>query len=210
MANKVGEIVQDVMFRTGVENQPAILRTMNRIYKRLNRKYKAISKDLEMDFAAVSPTATWAKPADMIEIYNVDPYYAWVPPRNWDSEITGYYYTVKDGYITFPAVTEDTVITFGYYSYGLTLIDDVDGNCEADVSTNTPEWPEDLHEVLMLKTCVEVSPDYPLRNDDLLNIAKTEQFLGHQKRRIQSKDAETIGDRHVNLNEDDYGLYSES
>lgn len=193
MANVVNEIIQDVQFRTGVKNGVAILRAMNRVYARLNRKYRPIQKDLDIDFDGVYPTSsTWAKPDDMIEIYNVDPHYDYVTPDKWDDDYTGDVYTIDQGLFKFSNVSADTAVTVSYHSAGSTLVDAADADLDPG-QENTPEWPGDLHQLLLYHTCMEVSADYPFMQKDLASLMDMEQRLGQTRWRVQSKCAEPIG-----------------
>jgi hypothetical protein len=192
MANVVNNIIQDVVFRTKEKNAVMILRALNRVYTRLNRKYKPIQKELEMDFADVYPVTTWAKPDDLIEIYNIDPLYEFVPANKWSDERTGDYYTVDQNLFKFADVTEDTVVTVSYHSAGLTLVD-ADDDDVGTGQTNTPEWPTDLHQILLYHTCLEIADKYPLMAKDIAALAEMEQHLGETRWRVQSRTAEPIG-----------------
>jgi hypothetical protein len=189
----MGERIDDVAFRINDPHMlrrhyaPYILRTMNRVYQRLNRETKCLEKSVTFDFSTLDPLVNyWAIPSDMIEPFRIEPILGYRNPQQFvfadDAEVSGAEtgtFTIANGKFHFSSVTAESLYEIWYYSTGLVLVDKEDADLlEGEI--NTPEWPwEALHQLLFYATCIEISNSYPMYEQDYRRYEELKQML-HQ------------------------------
>ncbi|NOY58911.1 MAG: hypothetical protein GXO75_08245 [Calditrichaeota bacterium] len=166
---KASEIIEDVVHRVGVsvlrENGPKfILRAINRVYHQLNRELLCLTR--KTTFNSFTDTVNYVdRPSDLIQFFAMDPAYDYVDLQDFmlastDQKI----FTFKGDKIYFYNVDSSTSIEAWYYSTGYEI---VDKDTPATGETNVPEWvEEDLHQILVYGTALDLSPDYPFRQRD--------------------------------------------
>lgn len=170
MANIIKEIVEDVAFRLGTPtgkpyNPPMILRAMNRVYKRYNRKYMPIEAETVFTFSQADIDAEIIYkdlPADWIRAFRISPKLNYRDNNVFVKE-EEYTYTIHRKRFYVGAVAANDSYTVDYYSSGGKL---VNKETPATGEVNTPEWDEDFHQILLYATCLELSPQYAYADDD--------------------------------------------
>lgn len=184
MANWVNNTIQDVQFRIGklddVNYHPAaILRAMNRLYQRLNRQYLCLEKTITLDSSSdyyVSAGA-WGLPADWIKPFWIDPEVDFKDPEQYnpDEDEAGTS-TIVNGQLKMANVDATASYEVWYFSTGLDFVDEDSGL--GDTEINEPEWTqESLFQIILYGTCLDLSPDYPLRNKDIVEYDRLESAL---------------------------------
>lgn len=176
MANVIKDLIEDVGVRLGndrlklPEDEPKVRRCMNRIYKRLNNRYKLIHRSARISFANL-PAGTLFVPVpdDLIEIYWMSPSRIYVQPNvMWGNTDQTGLYTIEEGQIKFSqTIDQSSIIDIRYYSTGRTLVNKEDNLVVAASEVNTPEWRSAFHEILIYETCLELWPEYPKAKVDI-------------------------------------------
>ena len=138
------EIIDNIAFRVKdprmlrMHYAPYILRSMNRVYQRINRETKCLEKLLEIAAGTFSDTVDYVDlPSDMMEIFQIEPVRIFKPPEKFvftDEEFSQieYTYTITRGRIYFSGVDATSYFNILYYSSGLTLVDKADEDLGED------------------------------------------------------------------------------
>ena len=185
----VDTLIDDIAFR--IQNPlkerwqfaPHILRTLNRLYKRLNHDCGCLIKPLAIDFSTTEDH-WWTLPSDFIQLVRIYPQRTFKDPREFvfDGEIeanTGGFITILENRLHFNNIGHTETFTVWYLSSGLVLVDKADADLLPG-EINDPEWPElSLHQILYYGACVELKEKYPNREHDLSQY----QFLSERLKR---------------------------
>lgn len=208
----IGDMIDDVAFRIGEprKEEPythaVILRAMKRVYQRINREIPTIQRSWSIDFSDLGANDSLADgyvalPSDIIKPFNIDPFRKFVPPDVWSDE-SSYKFTIKLSRMYFTGVTSSTTFTVLYLSFGYTL---TDSESPGSTEVNEPEWPDDLQQLLLYETAMELKANYPLRNDDFRNARGLRQQLLGVRLNVQEIVPETVGpDMYDRMVEDPY------
>jgi len=200
MANKVGEVIDDIAVRVGdpahkVYRRPVILRAMKRVYKRYNEKYPGlVSRETSFVFSDTDITNNInykTIPADWIKPYKMNPVWHWRDKSVFRND-EDYTYTIDIDEIYFAGVKAST-ITVRYYSYGWELKDVDDASLASTGEVNTPEWPEHLWELLLKATCLELSASYPQVQVDISDIRSLKSSVSRYVYNKQATDPDLVG-----------------
>jgi hypothetical protein len=184
VANWVNNTIQDVLFRVGklddVNFHPAaVLRAMNRLYQRLNRKYLCLEKNITLDSESdyYVEDGVWGLPADWVKPFWIEPEVDFKDPDLFDPDADeSGTSTIVNGQLRMANVDDTASYEVWYFSTGLELVDKDSDLAAAEI--NQPEWTqESLHQILLYGTCLDLSPDYPLRNQDLFNFEELRSEL---------------------------------
>ena len=204
MANVVSDLVYDVAQRIGIDpammdepglNFGSILRAMDRVYHQINRELKCIQIQYSLDEDSREEDEDyWVLPSDFVAVYvwegtDADKYSHRIPSTfDYEEEYDWTIEGVGDEWrIIIPSAADDFDMNMHYYSEGLTIVSEADDDLAA-TETNTPEWPTSFHALLMYATCLEVSADYPHREQDIINVARMKEQLAGLKRSFQTTD----------------------
>lgn len=209
MANKVGEIIDDIAFRLGDPGhneirRPVILRAMNRIYRRANERYKGlVTRETSFVFSSSDITngVNYKDlPSDWIIPYRMTPKWHYRDKGVFLND-EDYTYTIDaDGdtkQIFFAGVIAST-ITVRYYSIGWELKDLADVDLASSGEVNTPEWPEYLWDYLIKAACIELSPNYLQLKVDLAEIPGLRSALLRYTSNKQATDPDMVGPHRLN------------
>ncbi len=183
----MANIVSNLCFRTGHRlGDPGmdgdyphslILDTMDEIYHSMNRDKLCVEKLLSIPTGTFSETVnTFQLPADFIQPFLIvaggniaDVGYKYIPKISWNETLyqCSYLFTILNGNLVFGGVGSESSLDIYYYSEGLTLVDAADDAVAAG-EVNTPEWPASLHRLLVYLTALELKPDYPSAQLDMV------------------------------------------
>lgn len=147
------------------------LETMNAVYKQLNEEHHAIEDEADLDFGSPASQGDGfiALPAAVNRVFRVSPERDWrLPSMFRNSEPNTFTIFNREFHVanTILSASEtlDILFTIGFYSYGLTLVDDTSPSAG---EANAPEWPEAFHRLLLYETCLEMTMEYPQAAYDL-------------------------------------------
>lgn len=176
----VAEIIQQLILPTrlgkkAIEDygEPFILKIMNQIYRRLNEEWKLVRLTTTLSFDGVdTDTIDYltlsAVTTNHIAAFRIVPFCAWRHPQVYRKTEPNTF-SIWDGKIHFSRVTEDSEFEYEYFSFGSTLVSGTPGDGEV----NAPEWKnESIDPLLLYETAIQLSPDYPLRDQDMKELAK--------------------------------------
>jgi PKD repeat protein len=163
----MNELLDDIAFRirnpkgNRWEYYPHIQRTIQRLYWRLNKQYRLVKDELEMDFSTLGTfVAYWTLPRWYMKLYRLDPDFEWREPDEFDAAEANTY-TITAGRIYFGGIDATEVVTMYFYSSGKKMVAKADGDLLTD-ECNTPEWTDrSLDQALYYGACVELKQDYP-------------------------------------------------
>lgn len=218
--NDLLNMIDDIALRIGdpiLEKgnyPPFVLRTMNRVYREINRETRYLVKSCEMDFSTLSPLVQyWALAADFMGVARLEPHYDWMEPNDFvfegesESE-TDETFTIIGGKIYFSNIQSDTKVTMHYRSSGYALVLKEDGSLGAG-EANAPEWQrKDFHDLLYYATCLEISQDYPHAAKDLASRDRLFTEMRQAGSRIQEITPLITGGWRASRRRDDgYGEY---
>ncbi len=165
MAYLVSSIVRDVAYHIGrkklssMGGEPNLLRRMNHTYQRLNSEWKGCHKEFVADWSQYTASTLKdyvALPNDWIKAYNMNPFKDPRLPSVWRNDEKNTYTidTIDDTKRVYASEASITfLINFDYYSMGLTLVNDASPGA---TETNEPEWPEELKQLLLYETLLEI------------------------------------------------------
>lgn len=179
---EIKDIITDIVFRCGKNvlqfGEPFLERKINALYWRLNREYKAVTRQITFTFTALDVTNEVNYkdlPVDWIRPFRIYPYREWRGPNIFQND-EAYTFTIHGNQIYFTNIEEGDEYVIEYYSKGYRLVNRTD----SDITTlnsalpvpdplyaNKPEWPEELQELLVVELGPQLKAEYPLRNDDL-------------------------------------------
>lgn len=165
----VQEIIEDVIHRVGKSllmeyGEPHFLRALNRIYGRLNAEHTPIIEETVLSAGTFGDAATYDLPARYVRLIRLKPHREYISPVLFNDLSVGSIYTFLGQTMHFTNVDSDTEITLWWYSTGKNLVIDV---VSEDDDIATPEWPADIHQLLIYETAMELSADYPLLKKDI-------------------------------------------
>lgn len=160
----VSDMLRDIVHRIGKESFQAygeffIIRSMNRVYKRLNVEFLPIRKEFTADYTVYTDSTLVdyvALPDDWIKAYESDPVYEFRHPQEWDND-EAKTYTIKpigvNRRIYVSGATTSLQIDFEYFSSGLKLVNKVVPGAS---EVNEPEWPDHLKQLVYYETVLEL------------------------------------------------------
>lgn len=208
MANEVANLIYDIGLRLGNPNLSdplnpvAILRVMNHLYRDINEEYRCLEKKLVIPAGTFSSVVNYyTVPADFMELFNIIPGettiygFDYIPKEEWNMNQYQNHdvFTILNGQFVFGNVSDQTALDFYYYSYGLELVNKADAAVVAATETNTPEWNKRFWRLLVYAACLELSPDYPFLQKDVLEVEKIKAALNSFSRNRQSVTPSIMG-----------------
>ncbi len=184
--NAVNDLMYDVRHRIEDENYnpTKLIRVMNREYWRLNRERKAVVQTVSLAAGTFSDVIkSYAIPSNFVKVLLIVPgttskyEITFIPSERWNPNqyLNQDVYTMLAGYFVFGNVNADTALTLYLQTIGKILVHAEDseignpapaGGYLSTTYTNTPEWPEDLHELLVIETAMSLKPEYPMIKRD--------------------------------------------
>lgn len=183
------DMIDDVAFRVKdprfekMNYADFILRSMNRVYRQVNRDTMAVEKVLPIPAGSFSEEEdSFAMPGDMIRPFRIEPVWTYRDPgifvRSGDEgPATPRTFTMSQGKFIFANVNESSAFEIWYYSSGNTLVNKLTDNLE-EGEINSPEWPyEGSDQLLFYGTCIEVTKDYPMFGEDREKFLKLKSDL---------------------------------
>jgi len=237
MSYTVTEILEDIIQRVGKKaaletlGPRYILRSMNRIYKQYNNKYRTIQRQKTLDFSKAGSGVLYLDlPTDMIEIFRISPIRHYRQPTEFDwSEPTTF--TIMDHkiYISDIFTLEDSDGTeisnfanffwFGessYFGYTPKLNKDaifeigfyslgktlVETVSDADTEVDEPEWREGLKEILLYATALNLSKSYEMADEDRFELKRLKSDMSRSDIK-QTATPNIIGPHTVRQRRDD-------
>lgn len=168
----VQDLLDDVVHRVGKKliqgnGEPYILRAMNRVYQRINGQFSVLEEELDLAAGTFTSQTYYDMPDRMVSVFRMDPYREFIHPdlfsESNSSHVNGEIFTIYNRRLHFPNADADTAIKMLFYSSGKTLVNDSSASGD---NTNAPEWPERYHDILLYGTAIELSHDYPGREED--------------------------------------------
>lgn len=169
----VQEIIEDVIHRVGKgllqeHGEYFFLRALNRIYHRLNAEYNPLIETTALAAGTFDEnTTSYSLPSRYIRLINMEEVWHYVPPQLWKSDLDNSF-TIMAQTLHFTDVDADTTMTLYWYSRGKDLVAVASATPIPDTEATSPEWPADLHQLLIYETALELSADYPLMNKDIV------------------------------------------
>lgn len=183
-----------------------IISLMNERYHYYNRKYKgAITEEWELSFDDDATDFSADLPDRFLEPYYIDPLAYWRPVKVFNDSEAGTF-TIDPGLkkIYFVNANGQT-FNIKYWSIGKTLVDKETASLQ-DGEINEPEWPDDLHWLLVIDIATHLSNEYPLYKQDLYDLEDYKKQL--RKLRISQNAANPIitgpGPRRSSVSNDAY------
>jgi hypothetical protein len=191
--------IDDISFRIGNpmgnrwQYYPHIQRTLQRLYWRLNKQYRLVKDELEMDFSTLGTfVAYWTLPRWFMKLYKLEPNYDWREPDEYDG--TAGTYTINGGRIYFGGIDATDVVTAYFYSSGKIFTTKADADLlEGEI--NVPEWTDrSLDQALYYGACIELKQDYPGFNHDVNEYNELKKRMFDSFDSDQDKDLVLPGD----------------
>lgn len=216
--NVVRNLIDDVAWRIGdIKNETyprtSLLIAMNHVYQNVNEELRCIEKKLTLAAGTFSDIVnTYNLPDDWIEpfimsgaddnsLYDTPTY---IPKEQWNNESYSgsEVFTILADQLVFGDVDADSAYDIYYYSSGSTLVDAEDSDVEAG-EVNTPEWKSRFHRLLVYLTCLEVPPDYPFLQRDIISAQKLKTELRRFNKNRQRITPEFIGGMQMQIRKQD-------
>ncbi|MCB0302847.1 MAG: hypothetical protein KDI38_03620 [Calditrichaeota bacterium] len=196
----VQEIIEDVIHRVGKgllqeHGEYFFLRALNRIYHRLNAEYNPLIETTTLAAGAFSSSvSTYTLPSRYIRLINMEEVWNYVPPALFKSDLR-YSWTILGLTLHFTDVDADTTMTLRWYSRGKDLVTVYSATPpDTDAEATSPEWPGDLHQMLIYETAMELSPNYPLLQKDAMEALRLRNRLAAIKHVSQIVQPQTMHD----------------
>ena len=173
-------ILQAVIHRIGKETvaawgEPFVLEAMNRVYQQINLEHTPIEVELTLPAGTFSSAVQYYPlPSDWIRPFMIEPYREFRPKELFkeSSSVSGYetgVFTIKNDRIYFTNVDATTTFVINYYGSGGTFVNET---VLSVGQINAPEWPAAFHQIMVYATAGELSADYPLRQQDQINLIR--------------------------------------
>ncbi len=214
------ESIDAVAFRIGDPKlirrhyAPYILRSMNRVYRRLNTQLTCLEKVWSLDFSTLDPLVQYMSlPVDFIRPFRIEPFLTYREPGNMVLEDESFSeqedtFTIMAGKIYISEIAADSLYSVWYYSSGYTLVDKADEDLlEGEI--NVPEWPREFGaDLLFYATCIEISTDYPMYEHDYrmyIELKRELEKIGFNKQSVTPNIMGGWGRK--NERDDGYGVY---
>jgi len=219
MSNWVNDTLDDVQDRLGRPDaleKPRVLRAMQRIYEELNRAYLLVEKSLVIAAGSFSESvqyvalpAGWLAPFRLEDANGIVTDFVYLEKQAWDGSCTGVTISEFDGKLWFSGVSASTAYTIYYFALGSTLAAVEDADLTAG-QVNDVEWNRGNKSMILYKTCLELSNDYPLAAADLVKAERLEKALVGSQANRQRLKALIVGGNDVAVSEGSYaGGYRE-
>lgn len=191
----ISSILDAVIHRAGKQfiadyGEPFILESLNRIYKEASEEYRALEKEYTFNFADVTDveaTPYMDLPADWLYPRKIAPFRIFRDAQIFNNEEPDTYtFALRRFYVAM--VAADSSFDTIYYSLGRTLVNqtpvvyDAQEDAYKLLNINEPEWtPEHLHGFLIYSLALELSPQYPLMQMDMVKLAKLTEQLDRRR-----------------------------
>lgn len=123
-------------------------------------------------------------PADFILLFRLQPHKTYRSKEVFSFDESGTY-SIYDNKFYFADAEKDTEFVLNYYSQGRTLVETV-----ADVLTEVdePEYPEDLKQILLYATVMELSQSHDTAQSDFAKLLELQKQLKRLKHFVQVAD----------------------